>query len=280
MRRTALALLVACAAPEPDLVARLRADTAPCELQLEASLDEHSRRELLLLHAARRLGWTRTDPVVVAHLVEAQRRVWGEREPAERLLAEALQLGLDAADPAVRAHLVGRLRRALRPAEDPGDAALQRQLDAAPGRYALPERKRVRALFVAGDGADEALAAARTLAARAAAGEAVRGHAWWAGPLEGVWTEQEAGRRTGPAAARWWSQAPGGWGEPFLVADGALVVQVVEVVPALLPPLREVRARVLSDWRDARREEAERSVIELLSARCGAADGAGSTEAG
>jgi hypothetical protein len=254
----------------PDLIEQLRADPAPCDLRGLRSSPEQAQREAVLLHAVRRLGWPRTDPVVAAHLIEAQRRVWGSGRSDAQLLQEALTLGMDGAEPAVRAHLTARLRRALRPTEDPGDGVLTAWLTAHAAHYRVPERRRVRALFADRARHADPVAEARSWAARSAAGEAVVGDGWWAGPLEGLWTAEQTANRLGAAAqASAWSLEPGAWSAPIATSAGVLVVRIESVEPGFLPPLKPVREAVLMAWRDAQAVAYEERLVVLLRERCG-----------
>ncbi len=191
---------------------------------------------------------------------------WVEREV---LVREALAQGLDRADPIVRRRLVQKMRFVLEesgPLDDPGDDVLASFVQAHVDDYRRPPRRGFEHVFVAGRDAE-----ARAEASR------------WVERLEGG----ESPRGQGDAFAHGAHQSPAGrdaiarrYGDDFAHAvDAAAVdrwftarssfgwhaVRVDAERPGSVPPLPQIRARVLADWqREQRRDHRRRGVEALL----------------
>jgi hypothetical protein len=177
----------------------------------------------------------------------------------EALYREALRLGLDRGDLIVRRRLVQKMEFLLddmaAPAP-PTDADLQAWLAAHPERYRTPRRVTLEHVYFSKDrrGA-QAEADAR---AALAAPEQATGDPFMGGRRLERRTEQDLARELGSAfAAAAIQLEPGaGWQGPIASSFGFHLVRVVEVTPETPATLDEVRARLVADVTDARRQEA------------------------
>jgi hypothetical protein len=246
------------AAPElSPLTVEVAADASPEAVDRQV-------REAVLLDAAHRLGWARTDPVVTRVLQEAM----GVAEPeagAEQRVADALALGLDLTDATVRARLLDRAERALAEVDEaPDDAALEAWRAEHADRFRTPDRWRVDVVGVPA-GADPAERLARLRAGEAAPeGEPRAGGR----RRELLTSGQLAGRYGAGVEAAVAAATPGAWSGPVDTPAGALLLRVVERVDGAPAPLDAVRAAVRADWRAARaRQLAAARWAELRSSR-------------
>lgn len=189
--------------------------------------------EGLLLAEADRLGWT-DDPVIAGHLGRVLDL------PPDLAVAEAARIGLLRRDPVVRARLLDRMSRALRTA-DADDATLAAHLAASSERFRRPDAVQLR--LSRADGRPLPLGVAP----------------------EGWWTLDRA-RAALPAAvfARIDAARPGDGAE----TDGWRW-HLVERRPGGVPPLAEIRAEVLADWRRHTTDGRRRALLAALADEAG-----------
>lgn len=190
---------------------------------------------------------------------------WVERE---LLVREARARGLDRADPIVRRRLAQKMRFVLEqgePTDDPGDEVLARWVDAHPDDYRRPARRGFVHVFVTGHDA-QAQAEGRRWVERLSAGEDFtgRGDAFAHGPRQGPADLSALAGRYGEGFARAVQAAvPGRW----FAAESSFgwhAVRVDAEQPGAVPPLPQIRPRVLADWQRQRRaDNLERGVQAL-----------------
>jgi hypothetical protein len=212
------------------------------------------------------------DRAVVLGLREQHARLLGaapspaqERELVERwideevLAREAAALGLDRGDPIVRGRLAQKMRflqADLAPPAEPADAELRAFLAAHPRRE--PALLTVGHVYVS-RGRDPAplLAALRR-------GQEVRGDAFLVGPLLEDRTEEQLGALFGGEAARAIVAVPEGTWSAVASPYGTHLVQVRRRIPGHDARLEEVREQVREALLAARREEADRALVQRL----------------
>jgi hypothetical protein len=190
----------------------------------------------------------------------------------EVLYREALALGLDVDDDEVRRRLIEKMRYLTEDLADPAppsDAALRGFYDAAPERFAIPERVTFDQVFfspeVRGDGleraAAEALASLRAGADPEGIGDKL--------PLDRRFKSAAADQVRvlfGPALAdAVFARAAGEWSGPYRSDFGLHVVRVVERTPSRLPPFEEIRDQVVKTYGEVKR--AERNAAEYAKMR-------------
>jgi hypothetical protein len=193
----------------------------------------------------------------------------------EALVREARQAGLDRGDPIVRRRLVQKIEFLIAASVEvpaPTDAELGAEVEAHPERYRRPDRTSFEHVFFARDRRGERAAADATavLAALRAAdgGEAHRrGDPFLLGHAHRRKTGSEIARGFGPAFAEALVALPDGqWSDPIESAYGLHLVRVTAREPGGMPPLDSIRARVLHDVTEARREElTERAIGDLVA---------------
>jgi peptidyl-prolyl cis-trans isomerase C len=186
--------------------------------------------------------------------LEALVDAWVEEE---LLIREARAQGLDRADPIVRRRLAQKLRFVLEDldaVDDPGDAVLAAWHHAHAEHYRRPPRRGFTHGFVAGlDGAAKARAQALARALEQGADPAGQGDAFPHGSHQGPVDHAALADRYGDELAQAVAAAPmGRW---FAVRSrwGWHALRVDDERPAAIPPLSQIRARVLADWQVERR---------------------------
>jgi hypothetical protein len=179
---------------------------------------------------------------------------WVEQE---LLVREARAQGLDRADPIVRRRLIQKLRFVLEDADagdDPGDEVLAAWLRERPEAYRRAPRRGFTHVFAAGLDADAKLRTeARVRALAGGADPAGQGDAFPHGVRQGPADHRALADRYGDELAQAvaaapvdrWIAARSRWGWHALRVD--------DERPGVLPPLAEIRARVLADWQIERR---------------------------
>ena len=240
---------------------------------------EHAIDEALLLEQALLRGGALLDPLVrdqlarVMHVPEADR---GAADAgADQRIDQALALGVPRVDPLVRRRLATQseqLMMARADAEQATDAALEAYVRAHADRYAHPPRFCVQQVLVSRDRhGDDLPRAAEALRARLpvhAVDARVLGQLGDPSLLPALLVEvsaRELDARFGPGFAAGLEGAPvDAWSGPVASAYGMHFVRVTAREPARVPPLSQIRARVLGDYRHDRRAEALRDGLRAL----------------
>jgi peptidyl-prolyl cis-trans isomerase C len=268
LRMLALGVLLAAArwawpAPPPRLVVRVPAEAADAEVA--GAVDE-----AVLVETALAAGWVATDPLVRDRLARNMRFV-GEEDS----VARAVSLGMHRTDPVVRARLATRVRRLLETGAhhaDPGDEALEAWRG---DRFDRAERLRFGQVFLsaARRGAHLKPGARALLDRLARQGLQPSAEAAALGDPLVTWRQVETstapdldglyGQGFGAAVA---AAPQGSWSGPVPSPLGAHLVWRHETVPAVRPPLAEVRASVLAAWREAQRRPAALAGLATLRA--------------
>jgi len=189
----------------------------------------------------------------------------------EILLREARRQGLARADPIVDRRLVQKMRFALEDAEartDPGDVDLEAWMLERADAYRRPPRRGFAQVFVAGVDA-QARARAEGLAEqlRAGADAGTLGDAFPHGGRQPPAGRDALEDRYGAAFAQLVFAAPR---DRWILAESAFgwhVLRVDREHPGELPPLSDVRARVLADWRVEQRSSALTRGVDALRER-------------
>jgi hypothetical protein len=246
------------AALAPDVPAATRGDDEARTIVVSrAFVDELARAE------ARRTGRTPG---------EAERAALIDRWLEEELLVrEAAALGLGRGDPIVRRRLVQKMEFLLDDAgvaREPTDEELAAWMAAREERYREPERWTfTQAFFRSEAEAAEALANSASTSTsrdleRAGVGFPLgrrfvrRSHAEIASML---------GEGFADSIAR--IDVAGAWTGPTRSAQGFHLVRIDERIPARLPGVGEMRAKLRADWLADRRENARREALRTLRAQ-------------
>lgn len=190
---------------------------------------------------------------------------WVEREV---LVREALAQGLDRADPIVRRRLVQKMRFVLEesgPLDDPGDDALAEFVEAHIGDYRRAPRRGFVHVFVAGS-AEDARAEASRWVQRLEGGEDPQGQgdAFAHGTHQSPAERDAIARRYGDDFAQAVEAAAVGRWFPARSSFGWHAVQVDAERPGAVPPLAQIRARVLADWQRQQRRDNRRRGVQAL----------------
>ena len=195
----------------------------------------------------------------------------------EVLYREALALGLDDDDRVVRRRLAQKAQfmfEDLTAQPAPGDAELESFLRQSGDRYKIPGRYSFTHVYVSADRwGDEAGAEARRLLERlrddgAIVDPATLGDNLLLGHRFPDYSEAEiAGSLGQDFASALEEVAPGQWEGPLESAFGLHLVYVEVRVPSEVPPLAEIRERVLDDYRSTRQREANEAVYQTLRDR-------------
>jgi hypothetical protein len=249
----ALLLLLRLSLPEPaaSLVVEVPRGAKAAEVQ-------QAVHDAVLVDQGLRAGWIQTDPLLRRRLVDNMRFAGLAEGEDAALLDLALRLGMHRTDPVVRSRLLERATRLLDVPPQPTDAELSAYLERHADRYAQPARYRFEQVFFT------ELQAGRAALPILAAGGEVAGDALIALPRTTSADLDTLERRVG---TRWaLGELPHGeWSGPLPSAYGAHLVRVLEVEPARLPPLHEVRTRVAEEWRhDAAEEQRSARIAELM----------------
>lgn len=216
--------------------------------------------------ASLREGWRRqhgTEPT--AKQLEA---LVDDHVEQELLVREARAQGLDRADPIVRRRLAQKMRFVLEDADpvgDPGDAVLGAWLDAHAEAYRRPARRGFSHAFVAGEGPEaEARAHALARGLEDGAEPSRLGDPFPHGVVQAPVEPEALVRRYGEPLAQAVAAAPVGRVVVVRSSFGWHALRVDAEQPGRLPPLSELRPRVLADWQRQRRaDNLARGLAEL-----------------
>jgi hypothetical protein len=195
----------------------------------------------------------------------------------EVLYREALALGLAENDTVVRRRLAQKAQFVLEDLTaqpEPDDAELEPYLRRSEDRFRTPGRYSFQHVYVSPERwGDEAEAEALRLLERLRAGGA------WVDPgslgdrlmlghrLEDHSETEIAGFLGQDFAAALSEIPPGRWDGPLESAFGLHLVYVEKRVPSRVPPLAEIRDRVLDEYRSERQREANEAVYQALRDR-------------
>lgn len=252
--RAGVAALVPRELPTIEVVVPRSLDSAGREIRIE---------EALLVEEGLRFGWARSDPVIRRRLVANMAFAGGVDEAAvppddEAMVGEALALGMQRSDPVVRGRLLSRMRELLSrpPSGDPDAPRLEAYLAAHRDRYEQPGRVRFTQLALSRQGHGDHLAAdAAELLSQLRAGTGGKGGGATPGdslPLLPPHQDSSVAAldaRFGDGFGESVAALPvGDWAGPVASSYGLHVVRVDAHEDARLPPLSEIRERVLSDY--------------------------------
>jgi parvulin-like peptidyl-prolyl isomerase len=235
-----------------------------------ALADREVDDEVLYQEAMAR-GLDRGDRSVRWRLVEKMSFVSdGDDVDADQLLGRASDLGLEQGDRVVRRILIEKMRFLLRhdaSVREPSDTELVRYLEEHRERFIQPARVRFSHVLLTeerhpGELDRDAWALRGSLQREGVGPQAasMRGDPFPMDRAGIVATQHELEGRFGPAFAEAIATLPpgseAGWSAPIASPFGRHLVWVEERLPERLPPLAEVRGRVLYGWLAERREAA------------------------
>jgi hypothetical protein len=200
----------------------------------------------------------------------------GAGDPAEEeaLLARAVELGMDRSDTVVRRRLVDRVQAIVRGAvraRSVDDATLEAHYRDTLEQWREPALLDLSHVYLSRDRRKEATRAdAQRLLARLRDGDVdveaaiAMGDPFLAGHrLRGASPNRLIARLGPDFAAAVADARPGsGWLGPFSSAFGEHLVWIHDRVDSRIPPLAEIRQRVLEDWIDAESRRAMRAFLD------------------
>jgi len=246
-------------------------------------LDEliaHEADDEMLYREALILGINRGDRAVMWRVVEKMRFLYGDAAgTTEEAYRRGLALGLDRDDVVVRSALVTKMRllaKAASRSEEPSGPALERELDAYlhahPEPYATSERLDVAQIYLSADGRGaglerDARALQQELATTHAGPEAAgrMGDPFPAGATLRNASRAVVAKAFGEEfAAAVFALPPGRWSAPIPSPYGLHLVWVDARIAGNLPPLADVRSRVLQSYRAERRAQYIRRMMQEL----------------
>jgi hypothetical protein len=245
----------------------------PLSVSESAAIERQVVENAIWLQQARTLGLQEVDPVVQQRLLLNMRFLEGDSGGSDEvLLARALELGMDRSDPVVERRLVDRVQAIVRAgvrARPPDEAELARHYRETAERWREPPLLDLTHVYLSRDRRGEATRAdAEALVARLRAeatgpDEAVAlGDPFLSGHrLRGA-TPTRVVSRLGPEFEAGVREAPvATWIGPIESAFGLHAVWIHERTPSRLPPLAEIRERVLEDWIEEASREALREHV-------------------
>ncbi|MDP6978556.1 MAG: peptidylprolyl isomerase [Myxococcota bacterium] len=237
----------------------------------------------LLLQVARSLGWDRDDPVVQRRLIQNVRFLDAAPEKNDaQVLAEAYALEMERSDIVVRRRLLERMRLMVGDrarSRTPTREELEAYFEAHSDDFMRPARIRLTQIHLSRDrrGAslhDDAIALVERLE-----GEAIDP----ANDLEAataladpfllqarlpLWSQRRLGERLGPTfAAAAFDLPMERWSGPVESSYGEHAVYVHERIDPVLPPLDDVKTKVIAELHRQWEGEAMRDVLRELRGR-------------
>ena len=265
----------------------LRAELERFEARIGRAPDERERAaladqvvaEALWLEEARDLGLPQEDPIVRRRLLMNMRFLEDDAEERDagateaQLLARARELGLERSDPVVQRRLVDRMQARVRASVErrPFDEAeLARHHREHADRWREQPQLDLTHVYLSRDKrgerlereAEQLLASLRS-AEVAPEAAATRGDPFLVGSRFRAATPRQLVARFGPGFEAGVREAPvGRWIGPIQSAFGLHAVWIHARVPERLPPLEEIRDRVLADWREAESRRALKAHVE------------------
>ena len=244
----------------------------------EDALVRNAIDEEVLYREALARGFDRRDETIRERLVRLGGFI-GEETGRDRaaLEREARRLGLERSDLVVRRHLVEMMRLTagwLPPDDVPAEAELEAYLRGHAADFARPARVRLTHVYLSADArgaavdaqAQALLGTLRTERVDPAAA-AGRGDAFIHGAQIAV-ASADLDRIFGPGFADAVAAAPiARWSGPLRSSYGVHLVWVHAREPVRIPPLAEVRGRVLHRWLRERSAEREREAMATMRTR-------------
>lgn len=215
------------------------------------------------------------EALLVAQFEQRQGREPTEEERAdlvarhvdeEVLYREGIALGLDRSDPIVRRRVVQRMQLLLEDLAQPDPAQLRAFFESHADAYAGPATLALEHVYFGGEDARLRAEDAR-VALRGGADPGDLGQPFAHGNAFARRTRAQLERMFGPELAQAIVEAPL---EEWVVARSGLgwhVVRVTSRAEGRVPELERVRARVVQDWRRARRGGATSSALASLRSR-------------
>jgi len=264
----------------------LRAEVDRFEARIGRPPDERERAalvdqvvaEALWLEEARALGLAQQDPIVRRRLLMNMRFLEGDAhgtaEATEaELLARARELGLEHSDPVVQRRLVDRMQARVRASVETrpvDEAELARHHREHAARWREPPQLDLTQVYLSREKRGQRLErdAEQLLASLHRDGvapeeAAQRGDPFLVGSRFRAATPRRLVARFGPAFEAAVREAPvGRWIGPIESAFGLHAVWIHSRAPERLPPLEDIRDRVVADWREAQSKRALRAHIE------------------
>jgi len=219
-----------------------------------------------------RKQWQRSpDALELKSLIDARVR-------EEVLYREALAMGLDENDTIVRRRLAQKVEFLMADAggvAEPDDETLQAYYEKHAERYREPPRLSFSQVYFSTDrrGAQAENDARKLLAHLRAANPPVTQAPEQGDPLmlPRIYVDQgtdEIARDFGPAFAKQVGELKSGrWDGPITSGYGLHLVYVNSREQARLPPLQQVRSRVVNDWQVDQRQAADARIYERLRSR-------------
>ncbi|MBY8977998.1 peptidyl-prolyl cis-trans isomerase [Rhodobacteraceae bacterium NNCM2] len=188
----------------------------------------------------------------------------------EVLVREARKLGLDRGDSVVRDRLAQKmefLTASVASAMEPDEAALRQHLDSFPERFTTSPRLAFAQVFL-GEAPEDGDVTAALKALRDGADPMEIGARTLLPAFVPLSPATAIGATFGPGFAEALAAQPGdGWSGPVRSAYGAHLVRITEREAARLPPLDEIRERVLLDWRREMTEKLANARYQALRAQ-------------
>lgn len=239
--------------------------------------------DALLIQVARSLGWDRSDPVIQRRLIQNLRFIDPDEEKSdEQVLREAYALGMEQSDIVVRRRLLERVRLLLAEgarSRKPSEERQQSHLEAHRADFMRPGRIRLTQVHLSRDrrGAalhSDALDLVRLLQQSkidpdtALAEVVAKGDPFLLQANLPLWSKRRLSERLGPEFARTAFELPLGiWSGPIVSSYGEHAVWVHEREPSELPPLHEIRDKVVAEIHREWEAEAMRESLATLRSR-------------
>ncbi len=240
------------------------------------SIERQVVDEALWLQQAFAIGLHEVDSVVRQRLLLNMRFLEGESDASEaELIERAIELGMDRSDTVVQRRLIDRVQAILRAgvrAQPPDDATLEAHYETTAERWREPPLLDLSHVYLSRDRrGDATVADATKLLARVrresleAEAAIALGDPFLAGHrLRGA-SPNRIVARLGPSFADGVAEAETGtWLGPVESAFGQHLVWIHDRVESRIPPLEEIRTRVLEDWIE---QESRRVLREHVDAR-------------
>ncbi len=263
----------------PSDIASLRSDwsrstgRAPSEGELERLIQQFAADEILI-RKARALGWEQGDAVIQQRLIRNLRFLDPDSEESDgELLKRAYAMGMHERDLVVRRRLLERMKLAVAAqvrSEPIDEQELKSHRLAHAEALMRPPLIRMTQIYLSRDlrgptlGDDIALLAERLRGEQTSPEDAVQlADPFLISANLPLWSPARLSDRLGPDFAEGVQEAPlAAWSEPVESSYGAHVVWVHDRIPALLPPLAEIRTQLIAE---IYREREEQALAEFVS---------------